>query len=261
MTEKDLIRVLKNSVGDVQMSPSSRAMIRAKTNASCHGISKWRVGLVLVIVMLMATAVAGAWSLSRRFFETTAQMEFQSGYYDEWSLQEKRDFVGLMAEYGLIDNATTKRLRRIPEDELDEWMGERYGINGRTDVITLIRIAEVNLGSMEYWSNDTWVWFNELELRIGQLSSMDPRVCVTPGEEALAPEAAIAVARQALAEAFDLPIETLENAPVYWTYEVEPEDAARDHAQYYIRFDLPDGSRAQSDVLRDGTVDDVNLFD
>ena len=255
MTEKDLIRVLRDSVDDVRLSPSARENIRIKTNGGHSMKSKWKVGLVLAIALLLATAMAGAWSLSREFFEKTAELQYESGYYDDWSLEEKRGFVDIMAEYGLVDKAMTRELKDRNEEALDAWMADRYGINGRTDVIGLTSIAEKELGEMLYWPNETWVWFNQIELRMGQLSSLDPRICVTPGEEAVTPEEAIRAAQEAIEADGGPSVQELKAAKVYWTYEIMVDDEARENARYYIRFELADGSNLWAEVLRNGTVE------
>lgn len=255
MTEKDLTRVLRGSVADVRLSPSARERILAETNGGYQMKHKWKAGLALVIALLLMTAVAGAWSLSREFFEKTAQLQYESGYYDDWSLEEKRGFVDIMAEYELVDKATAKELKSRDEAGLDEWMAGRYGINGRTDVIGLTSILETEMGEMLYWPNETWVWYNDMELRLGLKTRDDDRICVTPGEEAVIPEAALTAAREALAARDGGPaMSELTGAKAYWTYEVELGDTARENARYYIRFELADGSNLWAEVTRDGTV-------
>ena len=257
MTERDLTRVLRGSVADVRLSPSARERILAETNGGYQMRHKWKIGLALVIAMLLMTAVAGAWSLSRDFFEKTAQLQYESGYYDDWNLEEKRGFVDIMAEYELIDRATAKELKSRSEDELDVWMAGRYGINGRTDVIGLTSIAEKELGKMVDWPNETWVWFNQIELRMGQLSSNDPNICVTPGEEAVPVEQAIEAAKEAIEADGGPTVGEMASAKAHWTYEIPVDDETRENARYYLRFELPDGGNVWAEVLRDGTVDVV----
>lgn len=254
MTEKDLIRALSSSVADVRLSPSAKARIREQTNKGRQAQHKWRAGLVLAIALLLATAVAGAWSLSREFFEKTAELQFESGYYDDWSLHEKRGFVDIMAEYELLDSDAARNLKTLSEKDLDAWMADRYGIDGRTDVIGLVSVVETELGAMEHWSNDTWTWFNALELRIGQLSSKAPYICVIPGEEAVAPEVAIESAQKAGALSSGMSEAAFKAAQTYWTYEVLPKDAEREDARYFITFEFSDGSEGHAEVYRDGTV-------
>lgn len=255
MTEKDLARVLRDSVSDVRLSPSVIARIQERTNGGRQMRHKWKAGLVLAIALLLATAVAGAWSLSREFFEKTAELQYESGYYDDWSLEEKRGFVDIMAEYGLVDQDAAKELKRRDEAGLDAWMAERYGVAGRTDVIGLTSILETEMGEMVAWPNETWVWYNDMELRLGLLTREDDMICVTPGEEAVPPETALAAAREAIAARDGGPsMSELAAAKAYWTYEVELGDKARDGARYYIRFELADGANVWVEVERDGTA-------
>lgn len=254
MTEKDLTRALSSSVADVRLSYDAKARIREKTNGGHQLKHKWKAGLVLAIALLLATAVAGAWSLSREFFEKTAALQFESGYYDDWGLDEKRGFVDIMAEYELIDDAAARELKAMPEDALDAWMAARYGVDGRTDTIGLVSVVETELGVMDHWSNDTWTWFTALELRIGQLSSKDPYICVAPGEEAVAPEVAIEAAQKAGALSSGMSEAAFKAAKTYWTYEVLPKDAEREGAKYIIDFEFSDGSVGHAEVRRDGTV-------
>ena len=255
MTERDLTRALRNGVADVRLSQEAKARIREQTNGGHQMKYKWKAGLVLAIALLLATAMAGAWSLSREFFEKTAELQVESGYYDDWSLDEKRGFVDIMAEYELVDKAAAKELKGRDEAGLDAWMAERYGVNGRTDVIGLTSILETEMGEMLTWSNETWVWYNDMELRLGLLTREDDMICVTPGEEAVPPEAALAAARESIAAKDGGPsMSDLAAAKAYWTYEVELGDKERDGARYYIRFELADGTNVWAEVERDGTV-------
>lgn len=219
---------------------------------------KWKVGLALVIALLLATAVAGAWSLSREFLEKTAVLQFESGYYDDWSLEEKRGFMDIMAEYGLLEGDEAKALKRLSEGDLDAWMAQRYGINGRTDTIGFMSIAEAEMGAMQSWPNETWVWYNDLELRMGCLSSPDGKICVTPGEEAVSPEQALTAAREAVEAQGGPSASELAAANAYWTYETHFEDDAHAFAKYYIRFELGEEDNIWCNVSREGTVERVD---
>ena len=258
MTEKDLIRALSASVEDVRLSSSAKARIREQMNGGQPMKHKWKVGLVLVVTLLLATAAAGAWSLSRGFLEKTAALQFESGYYDDWSLEEKRGFVDIMAEYGLLEGDEAKALRKRSEDDLDAWMAQRYGINGRTDTIGFMSIAEAEMGAMQSWPNETWVWYNDMELRMGRLSSPDGKICVTPGEEAVPPEQAVLAAREAVAAQGGPSASELASAKAYWTYETHFEDETHEFAKYYIRLELSEGHDIWCTVSRDGTVERVD---
>ena len=103
---------------------------------------KLSVSLVFALVIMAISAVALAYTLSRQYFEDVAQLQFDSGYYDDWGWQEKQKMVEILQKYGLISGEEAGNMKT--EKDVDAYMIERYGFEGRSDVIGLwsIRAAE-----------------------------------------------------------------------------------------------------------------------
>lgn len=165
---------------------------------------KVSLGLVFAILLILVTlATALALTLPRAFFEDVGKMQVESGYYDDWTLKEKLDMLALMEEYGVAlgaDVAKAARDTSVDEAEreaaLDAYMAERYGILGRTDVISLESILLVEKGDMVYWSVEDKAWYIAFQRELGLLSKEEERVYTLPKEGDMTQEDAEAFARE-----------------------------------------------------------------
>lgn len=221
-----------------------------------RGIPGKRLIAVLALVSLMLMAGAGlAWSLSWDYFREIAQITMTSGDYEAWSLEEKRYMASIMGKYGLIGEAEAKRLSRADEEDIDAFMLERYGFTKNPELsnISIDRIAMVELGVYVYWPNETWVWYCDMMFEIGLWTEHnDVDVYEMPGDEAITPEEAIAIATAHLIEQ-GYTHEPVNDAQVIWHYRTHASDVNREHMVYCITFRFTDGERYVH-LYPDGTI-------
>lgn len=214
---------------------------------------KLSLGLVLALILVMLSAVAMAWSLSRQYFEDVAQLQFSSGYYDDWGTAEKKAMVDIMQEYGLItaDEAETMRT----EDAIDRFMIDRYGINGRSDVIGLTSILEKELGPMSTWTQLTWVWYSQMNAQVGLLTeNNDDNYHFMPGDEAISEEEAITLARRLIEQDEGLPEGALDDASAIWTYYTTANDMhTLRHPRHGVELKTADGHIYYCELKPDGS--------
>lgn len=162
----------------------------------------------MLLMVLAATALA-AYAVTQGFFAGVASIQLQSGYYDGWTLEEKEEVIRLMREYGIVSDMTDWDTALAEKDEarreaaLDALFAERYGINGRTDVIGLTSILSAELGDMETWDMERKAWYTQLLLDAGLLYG-DDDASFMPGEDAIPVEEAIAAAKEAVIAAYGL---------------------------------------------------------
>lgn len=220
------------------------------------GIPGKRLIAVLALVSLMLMAGAGlAWSLSRDYFREIAQITMTSGDYVDWSLEEKRYMASIMGKYGLIGEAEAKRLSRADEEDIDAFMLERYGFTKNPELsnISIDRIAMVELGIYVYWPNETWVWYCDMMFEIGLWTEHnDVDVYEMPGDEAITPEEAIAIATAHLIEQ-GYTHEQVNDAQAIWHYKTHASDVNREHMVYCITFRFTEGERYVH-LYPDGTI-------
>lgn len=164
--------------------------------------------LAMLLMVLAATALA-AYAATQGFFADVAGIQLQGGYYDGWTLEEKEEVVRLMREYGVVSDMTAWDAALAEQDEakreaaLDALFAERYGINGRTDVIGLTSILCTELGDIETWDMERKAWYTQLLLDAGLLYGDDDAFFM-PGEDAVPVDEAVATAKEAVIAAYGL---------------------------------------------------------
>ncbi len=164
--------------------------------------------LAMLLMVLTATALA-AYAATQGFFADVASIQLQGGYYDGWTLKEKEEVVRLMREYGVVSDMTAWDAALAEKDEaereaaLDALFAERYGINGRTDVIGLTSILCAELGDIETWDMERKAWYTQLLLDTGLLYGDDVAYFM-PGEDAVSVDEAVATAKEAVIAAYNL---------------------------------------------------------
>lgn len=171
---------------------------------------KITVALVLAVVLILAMAVALAVGLYREYFEQIGQMQMESGYYDDWTLEEKFYAVSLMERYDLLTGKEAGQIEAIKalpaqsqEAALDALMAQKYGINGRTDTIGLQSILEREKGQVVFWSVEDKAWYIDLLDQLGLLSDEEEQLYVRPGPDDMTQQEAEALARRFLMERTD----------------------------------------------------------
>ena len=119
---------------------------------------KRNIVVCVAILLLLMIGTAAAFTLSQDFFRDVAHLTLESGDYEDWSLDEKRYMLDIMAKYGLLDEQTAAEAQRQSESAIDDLMLDRYGMESCPDdlsAISLTRIAWVEMGPYTDWSNET----------------------------------------------------------------------------------------------------------
>lgn len=244
MTERELRDALREGLSGCSFPRGRQENVLRQLRGEEKMTRKLSVGLVLLLVLALAAVTALAVTVSRQYFADLAQLQFESGYYDDWSLKEKETMVDIMRDNSMMDDDTASALKAGGESAIDEYMIGRYGINGRSDVIGLYAILDKELGAIDTWSMEQKAWYSQLLKEHGLLGS-DEEIYLMPGDEAIAPEEAIAIARAAIEEAWELPDNALAGYESAWEYMTFADDADGSMTHYSITFrngDSADGS-------------------
>lgn len=210
----------------------------------------------LILALLAASAVA--FMISRGFFEDVAQMQLESGYYEQWTLEEKEHMISLMADYGVIDegDVLAKLARQKGDDaqreeQIDAEMVSRYG---RIDAITVDSMLIAQMGGMENWSQEDKVWYSKMMMDAGILG-FDTMVDLMPQEGDVTPQAAIDSAKAAVIDAYALDANALDGYTAKWDYSVHRSQYGDKPPYYSITFSAGEGDRAYyADIGGDGRV-------
>lgn len=188
------------------------------------------VGFILVLILLTSSIAALAWTLSRSFFEETAQLQFSGGYYDDWNVTEKQQMMDILVEHGLMNKADVP----ITEEAIDTFMIGRYGVDGRSDVIGLWTILEKELGAFETWSMEDQAWYTQMLIDSGlQTAESDESVYALPQAQDIQPDEALAIAKAAICKAFALDNGALDQLQVEMTFR---QDSTDEEPHYDISF-------------------------
>jgi len=219
---------------------------------------KLSVGFVIIMVVLLSSMVALAWSLSYQYFEDVAQIQTTNGYYDDWGWEEKQKMVDTMLEYGLITETEAAELST--EEAVDAYMIEHYGINGRTDVIGLWSILETELGPINTWSLEQKAWYTEMQSESGLLTeNSDDNIYALPEKDDIQPEEAIAIAQTAIIEAYGLEADALDSHQVDISFETHASDWERENLHYNISFWGENVKYYTCSVTSDGKIMDSTM--
>lgn len=215
------------------------------------------VGLILAIILIGLAVTAVAWSAYQSYFSDVAKLTLHSGDYEEWTLKEKRSMLRIMKENGFVDAKTEEALLNGSEKDIDAFMLKRYAppeAPNDLTTISLMRIAWVEMGPYTDWSNETWVWFTDMMFEVGLWTECnDVDVYATPGDEAIPPANAVALAKQRLVQD-GVPAEEVEQCQVIWHYMTHASDVERTELKYLITFRNKDQRERYVWVAPDGQV-------
>ena len=242
MTEQELRQALTRSLS-VDMPAACRRNVLNRINKKERVIvkSKFKAALILTLILMLLSGIALAISLSREYFEEVARIEFESGEYIDWGHEEKLTMVDILNKHGLITETQANDMDT--EEEIDNFILERYAFESGPDsmsTINLTRIAWVEMGPYTDWDNETWVWYTDMMFEIGLWTAQDDvDIYVMPGEEAIPPQAAIAIAKEHLEEQ-GVAVSALDRAQVIWHYMTHASDISRKHLVYMITFRYED---------------------
>lgn len=202
---------------DAEFERDTRQMIRSlplKEDIKMKKKTGAAFALACLLIALTATALA-AYAVSQGFFADVARIQLQGGAYDGWKLEEKEEVVRLMKEYGMLSDASAwDAAMAEPDGEkreaaLDKLFAERYGINGRTDVITVDSMMEREKGPFAEWSMEDKAWYSALMADVGLLGS-DAEYYLLPDDGAISAQEAEQAAREAVIAAYKLDANALD---------------------------------------------------
>ncbi|MBP3522705.1 MAG: hypothetical protein J6M56_03955 [Clostridia bacterium] len=170
---------------------------------------RYALAFALLLIALAATALA-AYMVSQGFFAEVATLEAESGYYEHWTLEEKERLAASMKAYGILkdtalwDEALSTKSEAKREKALDRLFAQRYGVNGRTDTITAAGIIEKEMGVYDNeWSLEDKARYAAILMEF-DLLGYDTNVDLLPGEDDIAQEEAVRLAREAVLDAYSL---------------------------------------------------------
>ena len=110
------------------------------------------------------------------------------------------------------------------------------------------------MGPYTDWDNETWVWYTDLMFEIGLWTEEnDVDVYLTPGAEAIAPQATIQIATNHLLALGASP-SAINNAKIFWHYYTHASDIARNNVVYLITFRYSDQSEDNTFLTPDGQL-------
>jgi len=259
--EKQIVqRIFESSLSGLREDPYLAQRVLNIGNRKDEAVMKKKIslGLILALVVLVSSFAALAYSLSHRYFEDVAQLQFESGYYDDWNWAEKRAMVGILRKYGMISEDEAAAM--TSEAAVDAYMIARYGINGRSDTIGLWAILEKEMGPISTWSLEEKAWCTDMQIEIGLLTrDNDDFICALPEEGDTQPEAAVELAKAAIIEAWGLERDGLDGHHVDIAFETHASDWEREKLHYNINF-WGEGLKYYScSVSRDGRIMDSSM--
>jgi len=255
---RDIRREINKDLSFLDSRPSLHAQIMRELKGEKPVKKKLSVGLVFALIIMMLSAVALAFTLSRQYFEDVAQLQFDSGYYDDWDWPEKQKMVEILEKHGLISKEEAADMKT--EAAVDAYMIARYGIDGRSDVIGLWSILEKELGAISLWSLEQKAWYTDMRIEIGLLTKdMDDYICAMPEKDDLQPDAAVETAKAAIIQAYGLETGALDAHRIDIAFETYASDWERENLRYNINF-WGEGLKYYScSVTRDGRIMDSTM--
>lgn len=262
MTEQELRAALARSLSAEMPADTRMAVlheihkIRERKNLIVK--SKLSVAIILAIVLTLLSGVALAVTLSRAYFEDVAVLQFESGYYEDWGVKEKKAMVAILEEHELLSAEQADKM--TDEASIDAYMIERYGVEGsdRMDTIGLYSILEKELGLIETWSLEQRAWYSNMMMQTGLLrKGGEEGIFGVPDESDIQPDEAVAIAKAAIIEAFGLSENALDNHRVDLSFETDSTDWERQNLYYLINFWGDD--YYWCNVTRDGRIMDSTM--
>ena len=248
---------------DERFERNMRAMIDTLPSRREHRRAamkpRYALAFALLMIVLAATALA-AFAVHKGFLGDVAQLNQLAGAYDDWTLEEKESIVRSMKEYGVIADtqpwnealAITSQKKR--EKALDTLFSERYGINGRTDVITASGIVETELGLYDSeWPLEKKAAYTQLLLEL-DLLGYDTNIDLLPDEDDIPQEEAMQIARKALQKAYGYDDTTMDSYDIWVSFLIHRGEMGVKEPYYMLEFVGPELSCHVVYVSGDGRV-------
>lgn len=259
--EKQMIQqAFDNALSDIQEDPwmARRVLNLAHKKGEIPVKKKLSVGFILVLAAVLITAAALALSLSQAYFEDVAKLQSSNGFYDDWSLETKQEMVGILQKHGLISEEEAASM--TTEKAIDAWMIKRYGVDDRSDSISLWAVLETELGSIEGWSLEDKAWYSQMQIASGlQSVASDEAIYAVLDVQDIQPDEAISLAKKAIIDAFGLEENALEQHQVEIYFQSFPDDEFKE-----MHYDISFRGEAYEDfyscsLTRDGKIMDHSM--
>lgn len=217
------------------------------------------LAIALLLIALAVTALA-AYVVTNGFYADVAQLHAAKGEYDSWTLAEKESLLASMMKYGILDDASAwqeaLRIRsdKRREEALDALYAARYGIDGRTDVITAFGIVEKEAGLFDSeWSLEKKAEYSQMMLEL-DLLGYDENVALLPTQDDITQEEAAAIARSAVLEAYGLEENALEDYEVHLYFQLHRSELGVKRPYYVVEMIGPGRKPYWVYVCGDGRV-------
>lgn len=228
---------------DAHFERSMRAMIDTLPDRKARMAMKPRYALAIALVMMVIAATAlAAYAVHRGFIGDVAELNRQAGAYDDWTLSEKESIVHSMKEYGVItdmaawDEALDQRSEKKREKALDALFSERYGVNGRTDVITAAGIVEKEIGLYDpEWPLEKKAAYTQLMLEL-DLLGYDTNIDLLPDENDIPQEQAAEIAKTAVREAYGYGDATMDSYDIWTSFLLHRSEMGGKEPYYMLEF-------------------------
>ena len=228
-------RFARNMHAMIDTLPARRTQRRAAMKP------RYAIAFALLMALLCATALA-AYVVNRGFLSDVAELHQAAGAYDDWTLEEKESIVRSMESYGVItDMAAWNDALAIPSDKkrekaLDKLFSDRYGINGRTDVITASGIVEAELGLYDSeWSLEKKAAYTQLLLEL-DLLGYDTNIDLLPDEGDIQRDQAVEIAKAAVQEAYGYDDTTMDSYDVWVSFLLHRSEMGAKEPYYMLEF-------------------------
>ena len=238
----DIRTSINDYFADVNTSPSLQYRVLAQTRGERRVKKKLSVGLVLAIVLVLAavTALAAALLWQQQVIPMK-EIEQSEGDYMYWPVGQKKALIQALIDSGhikesaetalLFDDATSESEMHAIADRLV------LALTGQTDVkeITVDIITYAIMGPSDTWTPEQRVWWQQVTERFHGDES-NPDTLITPASDGISEKEAVAIAKQALMEAWIDSEEALKNALVVADLYVT--DQRPDYRRWNIQFKL-----------------------
>lgn len=198
---------------------------------------KLSLGLVLALALILAATVALAVTCWKNIANDVAAMESEHGFYETWATEDKVALIRLLSESAVLppDDAVNRVLNgELPEAErgaladkvMTEWT------SGSIDTVTLESVLEKLHGTMDTWTMEEKVWYNQM-LADNGLLTREATSYALPREGDASQEEAVWAAMETFHAAFGVSVETLGHGRVEATFECMDADVSDD---YYVDY-------------------------
>lgn len=203
---------------------------------------RYALALALLLVVLLCATALAAYVVHSGFLSDVAELNQVAGAYDDWTLAEKESIVRSMKEYGVItdtaqwDAALALSSDRKREKALDELFSERYGINGRTDVITAAGIVEREIGLYDpEWTLEKKAAYTQLMLEL-DLLGYDTNIDFLPDESDIPQEQAMEIAKKAVQQAYGYDDAMMDSYDVWVSFLLHRSELGVKEPYYMLEF-------------------------